>query len=106
MTLAMLGFTIEDFFLKKATQIVPLGEVLILCGIFGFIFFTTCSCIANQKIVYKEIFTPILYIRSTFEVSGRIFYALAIALMPITNASAILQAIPIFVVLGAVVFFK
>lgn len=104
MTLAMLGFTIEDFFLKKATQVVPLGEVLIISGIFGFILFTACSCIAKQKIVYREIFTPILYVRSIFEVSGRIFYALAIALMPITNASAILQATPIVVVLGAVVF--
>ncbi len=35
---------------------------------------------------------------------GRIFYALAIAFMPITNAASILQATPLVVVLGAVIF--
>ena len=42
-------------------------------------------------------------VRSLFEIGGRVFYAIAI-LMPITNASAILQATPLVVVLGAVIF--
>jgi drug/metabolite transporter (DMT)-like permease len=50
--------------------------------------------------------SAILIVRSIFEISGRVFYALAIAMMPITNASAILQATPIVVVLGAVIFLK
>ncbi len=104
MTLAMLAFTIEDFFLKKASQFIPLGQILILCGLLGFIFFMVCSRITEQNSNYKENLTPILFIRSIFEVSGRVFYALAIALMPITNASAILQATPLVVVLGAVIF--
>ena len=54
--------------------------------------------------VYEEAFKPILLVRSLFEIVGRVFYALAIALMPITNASAILQATPLVVVLGAVIF--
>ena len=54
--------------------------------------------------VYEEAFEPILLVRSLFEIGGKVFYALAIALMPITNASAILQATPLVVVLGAVIF--
>ena len=54
--------------------------------------------------VYEEALKPILLVRSLFEIGGRVFYALAIALMPITNASAILQATPLVVVLGAVIF--
>ena len=104
MTLAMLAFTVEDFFLKKATKVAPLGEILIICGLLGFIFFLGCSFISKQKMVYEEAFKPILLVRSLFEIGGRVFYALAIALMPITNASAILQATPLVVVLGAVIF--
>ena len=104
MTLAMLAFTVEDFFLKKATKVAPLGEILIICGLLGFIFFLGCSFISKQKMVYEEAFKPILLVRSLFEIGGRIFYAVAIALMPITNASAILQATPLVVVLGAVIF--
>ena len=104
MTLAMLAFTVEDFFLKKATKVAPLGEILIICGLLGFIFFLGCSFISKQKMVYEEALKPILLVRSLFEIGGRVFYALAIALMPITNASAILQATPLVVVLGAVFF--
>ena len=104
MTLAMLAFTVEDFFLKKATKVAPLGEILIICGLLGFIFFLGCSFISKQKMVYEEALKPILLIRSLFEIVGRVFYAIAIALMPISNASAILQATPLVVVLGAVIF--
>ena len=106
MILAMFAFTLEDFFLKKATKFVPLGEILIICGLFGVIFFLGCSFIAKQNIIYEESLSAILIVRSIFEISGRVFYALAIAMMPITNASAILQATPIVVVLGAVIFLK
>ena len=104
MTLAMLAFTMEDFFLKKATKVAPLGEILIICGLLGFIFFLGCSFISKQKMIYEEALKPILLVRSLFEIGGRVFYAIAIALMPITNASAILQATPLVVVLGAVIF--
>ena len=106
MILAMFAFTLEDFFLKKATKFVPLGEILIICGLLGVIFFLGCSFIAKQNIIYEESLSAILIVRSIFEISGRVFYALAIAMMPITNASAILQATPIVVVLGAVIFLK
>ena len=104
MTLAMLAFTMEDFFLKKATKVAPLGEILIICGLLGFIFFLGCSFISKQKMIYEEALNPVLLVRSLFEIGGRVFYAIAIALMPITNASAILQATPLVVVLGAVIF--
>ncbi len=104
MTLAMLAFTMEDFFLKKATKVAPLGEILIICGLLGFIFFLGCSFISKQKMIYEEALKPVLLVRSLFEIGGRVFYAIAIALMPITNASAILQATPLVVILGAVIF--
>jgi drug/metabolite transporter (DMT)-like permease len=44
-------------------------------------------------------------IRACFEVGGRLFYTLAIALTPLSSASAILQATPLVVVAGAALFF-
>ena len=104
MTLAMLAFTLEDFTLKKATEFIPLSQLLIICGILGSLFFTSCSRYAKEPIFYKDSFNKTLIIRSIFEIMGRIFYALAIAFMPITNAASILQATPLVVVLGAVIF--
>ena len=104
MTLAMLAFTLEDFTLKKATDFIPLSQLLIICGILGSLFFISCSRYAKEPIFYKDSFNKTLIIRSLFEIMGRIFYALAIAFMPITNAASILQATPLVVVMGAVFF--
>ena len=104
MTLAMLAFTLEDFTLKKATEFIPLSQLLIICGILGSLFFISCSRYVKEPIFYKDSLNKTLIIRSIFEIMGRIFYALAIAFMPITNAASILQATPLVVVLGAVIF--
>jgi drug/metabolite transporter (DMT)-like permease len=42
--------------------------------------------------------------RAIFEFFGRLFFLLALALTPISSATAILQAAPLFVVLGARIF--
>ena len=47
-----------------------------------------------------------MLMRSVSEISGRLFYALALALTPLSNASAILQAAPAIVALGAILFFS
>ncbi len=46
-----------------------------------------------------------MLLRSAFEIAGRLFYALAIALTTVSSASAILQATPLLVVAGAAVIF-
>jgi len=70
----------------------------------GSLFFVSCSRYVKEPIFYKDSLNKTLIIRSIFEIMGRIFYALAIAFMPITNAASILQATPLVVVLGAVIF--
>jgi drug/metabolite transporter (DMT)-like permease len=45
-----------------------------------------------------------MLLRAVFEFFGRLFYILAIALTPMSSATAILQAAPLFVALGARVF--
>jgi len=44
--------------------------------------------------------------RAVFEFFGRLFYVLAIALTPMSSATAILQSAPLFVVLGARIFMR
>jgi drug/metabolite transporter (DMT)-like permease len=44
--------------------------------------------------------------RAVFEFFGRLFYVLAIALTPMSSATAILQSAPLFVVLGARIFLR
>ncbi len=98
---SMAGFAMEDAFLKAAASHVPLGEVLIVMGVLGVAVFGLLARRAGHPALPAGVLTRTMALRSVFEVAGRLFYALAIALTPISSASAILQATPLVVVLGA-----
>jgi drug/metabolite transporter (DMT)-like permease len=46
-----------------------------------------------------------MYVRALFEIIGRLFYVLAISLIPLSTATVIIQATPIVVVAGAAIIF-
>jgi len=105
MVAAMAGFAVEDGFLKAAAREMPLGQVLILVGLAGMLAFGGLARWAGDPVIPRTLFTPKMALRSGCEVTGRLFYALAVALTPLSLASAILQATPLVVVLGAAVIF-
>ncbi len=105
MVAAMAGFAIEDMFLKSVTADLPVGQTLIIFGLGGMAIFAALTLRAGDKLLHPDILRPTLLLRSAFEIMGRLFYTLAIALTPLSSASAILQATPLVVALGAVLFF-
>src|SRR5690606_22731429 len=60
----------------------------------------------GEKAIHPAVSSPLMLTRSACEVAGRLFFALALALTPLSSASAILQATPLVVTLGGVLFFK
>ena len=105
MTASMAGFAAEDSFLKAASQSIPVGEAILIMGLIGIAVFAALAMRAGDPPIPRAMFTGTMALRSGFEITGRLFYALAIALTPISVASAILQATPLVVVLGAAVIF-
>jgi len=105
MVAAMAGFAVEDMFLKAATAHIPLGQALLIFGLTGAAFFALLAKRAGETILHPALLSRPLLIRSSFEVAGRLFYSLAIALTPLSTASAILQATPLVVVAGAALLF-
>ena len=105
MTAAMAGFAVEDAFLKQISRSMPVGQAIALMGLLGIAVFAGLALQAGDAPVPRAAFTRVMALRSGFEIAGRLFYALAIALTPISTASAILQATPLVVVLGAALIF-
>lgn len=105
MVLAMLAFAFEDAFVKLAAQHLPLGEVLALMGLIGMALFCALALQSGVTPLPRSLLTRTMALRSVSEIIGRVFYGLALALTPISQASAILQATPLVVVLGAAVLF-
>lgn len=108
MVLAMLGFAIEDAFFKAATGTgdVTAGVGTMLFGIFGTSFFVLYALWIKEPLVSRAYVQGPLLIRSAFEILGRLFFALSLAFAPLSTTSAILQAAPLVVTLGAALVLK
>jgi drug/metabolite transporter (DMT)-like permease len=105
MVISMAGFAVEDMFIKSAARAMPLGQVLVLMGVLGVAWFGMQARRVGQPAYPAALRSRTMAVRSGFELVGRLFYALAIALTPLSVASAILQATPLVVVAGAAVIF-
>ena len=100
MVVSMAAFSVEDSCLKMAAQTLPIGQILMLFGI-GALFFTGIAKLNNQSLFPKEVLSKPMRMHVLFEITGRLFYMLAIALTPLSSATVILQATPVVVVAGA-----
>lgn len=106
MVLAMLGFAIEDMLLKRVAGAgMPVGQVLILFGGGGCLLFAALTRARGEALWHPAVVQPRMLVKAGFEVMGRLFFTLAIALTPLSSASAILQATPLVVVAGAALIF-
>lgn len=105
MILAMAGFAIEDAFIKALTDRVPSGQVLLLIGLGSGIGFAIAATRAKACWITRSVLHPMVILRNAGEIVGTGAFVIAITLVPLAMASALLQATPLFVTLGAILFF-
>lgn len=105
MILAMAGFALEDASIKGATQAMPVAQVLLIFGFGGMAVFGAWAAFRAQPVFTRDVLSKPMRIRAVFEICARLFYVMALTLTPLSSATAIMQATPIVVVLGAAIFF-
>lgn len=105
MILAMAGFAVEDAAIKSAAQALPVAQVLLIFGFGGMAVFGAWAAFNAQPVFTAAVLSKPMRIRAGFEICARLFYSLALTLTPLSSATAIMQATPIVVVLGAAIFF-
>lgn len=106
MTLAMAIFAIEDVFIKAASSSVPTGQILIIFGLGGVAIFASIASAQKESLFPKAVLSKAMRIRMVFEITGRLFFVLAITLTPLSSVTVILQATPICVVAAATILFS
>lgn len=104
MALAMAGFALEDMFIKLLAGVMPVGQILLLLGLGGAGVFGTIAQRKGQDIFSPALLTRALVLRNTAELVGTLGFVLSFVLASLATASAILQATPLVVTLGAVLF--
>jgi drug/metabolite transporter (DMT)-like permease len=106
MVLAMALFALEDAAVKAASAHLPVSQILVLFGLGGVVLFAAAARLRQEPILTAAVLSHSMWVRACFEVTARLAYVLALALTPLSATTAILQATPIVVVLGAAVLFR
>lgn len=105
MVLAMAGFALEDGLIKHLAAGLPVGQIMILFGLGGAAVFALSFVGSGVRLLDPGLRSRAMAWRAAFEVLGRSAFVLAVAWTPLSTTTAILQATPVLIVAGAIVFF-
>lgn len=107
MSLSMAGFVLNDTFMKMASEDLSLFQSIFVRGLFAT---TVIGLMAWRS---KTLFISLsrsdwkmLALRMVGEIGGTLCFLTALFNMPIANATAILQALPLAVTLASAIFLK
>ncbi|WP_370401642.1 DMT family transporter [Sulfitobacter sp. JB4-11] len=104
MVLAMLGFALEDMFIKLVADVMPIGQILFMLGVGGAVVFATVVRLQGDRLLAPGMRSIPIALRAIGELAGTMAFVSAIVFTPLSSASAILQATPLVVTLGAALF--
>lgn len=105
MILAMAGFAIEDAFIKQAALSIPTGQILMVIGAGGGLVFAALARRHGIRLVAPVLLSRAVMTRNLTEMAGTLGFVTAITLIPLATASAILQATPLVITMGAALIF-
>ncbi len=106
MCLSMMAFTVNDTFMKAVTQSLPLFQTIALRGLLamaGLALIAVSTGAFRQSLTRSDL--KLVGIRSIADVFATVFFLVALLHLPLANLSAILQAMPLAVTLGAALIY-
>lgn len=104
MVASMALFSCEDALIKSVSAELPVGQILILIGVGGFLVLSAIAWMTGVRVVDRAFLSTAVLARNGGELVGTIGFVTALTLIPISTASVILQASPLVVTMGAALF--
>ena len=105
MMLSQLSFIFNDTLIKLATRDLPGGEAIFLRGVFAFVFALMLGAAMGALAPWpKRALLPVIAARNIGEIGSTFFYLTALFHMPIADATAILQFVPLAITAAAALF--
>lgn len=104
MSLAMAGYGFNDVIIKHLSSSLELGQTIFVRGLFAVFLLLILAMATGNMRALKTALQPAIIIRSLSEVMATITFLIALFNIPIANTTAILQALPLVVTLGAALF--
>jgi drug/metabolite transporter (DMT)-like permease len=101
MSISMAGFTLNDAVTKHASDAMNMGQVMLIRGAFATLF---VAIIAWHRGVLRSpqfLLQPMVVLRVVCEMLATVFFLVALSRLPLATVSAVLQALPLAVTMGA-----
>ena len=105
MSISMIGFTANDTMTKSASAFMNMGQVMLLRGLFATILIVLLAWSQGALRNPRQALHPLVALRSTCEALATIAFLIALANIPLATVSAVLQALPLAVTMGAAIAF-
>lgn len=106
MTFAMAGFGVNDALVKSVTTELSTGQIIFLRGAISTALVLVIALRFGALRPFRTIWSPMLVLRLVAELLASLAYIYALGKIPLANAGAILQFLPLAVTLGAALFLK
>lgn len=106
MTAAMAGFAIEDAVIKHLSASLPISQILACIGLAGVLVFSVIARLQSVPLWSPAMRTAAFVTRTLAELGAAILFVSAMVYASLATASAILQATPLAVALGAALYLK
>ncbi|WP_026623007.1 drug/metabolite transporter (DMT)-like permease [Ensifer sp. WSM1721] len=104
MCLAMAGFSCNDALVKSVTGVMNTGQIMFVRGLLTTLMVMMIAYQFGALRPIRTVFRPVIMLRIAMEALASITYISALGQIPLANASAIMQALPLAVTLGAALF--
>ncbi|WP_349629723.1 DMT family transporter [Bradyrhizobium genosp. L] len=105
MAAAMATFTLNDTITKAVSAELNIGEILLVRGLFAIVLIAALAVHRKALRPVRTLFIRPVALRVIGEIGGTLTYMAAISQIPLANASAIFQALPLVITLGAALVF-
>lgn len=106
MVVAMVGFTLNDAITKVSSESMNMAQVMLIRGAFASLFVGLLAWQRGALALPGSMLQPMVAIRVLGEAGATVSFLVALAHLPIANVSAVLQALPLAVTMGAALVFN
>lgn len=106
MVVAMIGFTLNDAITKVSSESMNMAQVMLIRGAFASLFVGLLAWQRGALALPSSMLQPMVAVRVAGEAGATVSFLVALAHLPIANVSAVLQALPLAVTMGAALVFN
>ncbi len=106
MTIAMAGFTINDALVKSTLDTLNAGQVMFVRGAMSSVLIFALAARVGALRPLSVAVNGVVALRVAAEIAATITFVVALTVVPLGNATSVLQFMPLAVTLGAAIFFK